>query len=443
MMRTVGWVIAALLAVAVPAYLFTPGNPPVANFDEGHYDIVPADAVSGCAGNLALPVGASVGDTDTISSGSDDVRFSAFVSDAGAPASIGVATATDAVAATTIERVGSGDLAGLGAFSCSEPQTETWLLGGSTALGESSRLVLANPSPTPTNVEITVYGPAGPIDPPITRALAAESSDSLLLEGIAPDLGSMAVHVAADAGGVVAAIQDSRLDGFLPVGTDWVHPSDPPATSMVVPGIGPSDPEGIDGPAVVRLFSPEGGFISMRLVSTAGEVLLAGVGGVTLEPGEVIEVDLPASAVGTLLVEATSPTLAAVRSSVGREPDEGLEGDVARDFAWVNGQSAESTRSVAVTTHYSVTVAAYATADTTMRVFRWGTDELLMERVLAEGETIEAPLRVDAGTPVMVEGDVVWVLRVADEPGYVTTVEPIDPDDEARPVTVRPGPYVP
>ena len=347
------------------------------------------------------------------------------------------------MAATTIERVGGGDLAGLAAFSCSEPSNEQWLLGGSTSLGNSSRLVLGNPTLTPTNVEITVYGPAGPIDPPINRALAAQSSDTLLLEGIAPDLGSIAILVTADAGGVVAAIQDSRLDGFLPVGTDWVHANDGLGQSLVVPGVGPSDPEGDNGPAVVRLFSPEGGFVSMRLLTADGEVLLAGVGGVTLEPAEVIEVDLPASEVGTLLVESTSPTLAAVRSSVGRVPDEGLEGDVARDFAWVNAQSTESTRSVAVTTHYEVTVAAYATADTTLRLYDWETDEVVFERELAADTTVEAPLDVDAGTAVRVEGDVVWVLRVADDPGFVATIEPIDPDDEARPVVVRPGPYVP
>src|SRR5690606_21698813 len=66
--------------------------------------------------------------------------------------------------ATAWSRTTQGDLRGLAAAPCQTPTTEQWLLGGSTELGSSARLVLQNPNRTAATVEVEVWGPAGRLE---------------------------------------------------------------------------------------------------------------------------------------------------------------------------------------------------------------------------------------------------------------------------------------
>ena len=58
--------------------------------------------------------------------------------------------------AAQIQAVTTEVLRGTAASSCTEPVNEQWLLGGSTTLGVSTTLSLANPGKVPATVQITV-----------------------------------------------------------------------------------------------------------------------------------------------------------------------------------------------------------------------------------------------------------------------------------------------
>ena len=70
----------------------------------------------------------------------------------------------DAIVGAQVERIADGDIAGWAALTCSAPAAEQWLVGGSTALGSSARLVLTNPSTAPSEVTVTLYGPLGRVE---------------------------------------------------------------------------------------------------------------------------------------------------------------------------------------------------------------------------------------------------------------------------------------
>ncbi len=125
-------------------------------------------------------------------------------------------------------------------------------MGGSTALGSSARLVLTNPSDVASDVAVSFYGPAGKVDQTLSVAVGPHSQTTYLLEGVSAGLATLVTHVEATAAGVTAVLQDSRLNGFLAAGTEWVVPNEGFAEQFEVPGIGPSEPDGMGGASSVR-----------------------------------------------------------------------------------------------------------------------------------------------------------------------------------------------
>jgi hypothetical protein len=346
--------------------------------------------------------------------------------------------------ATSIERIGNGDLAGLAAASCIEPRMDTWLVGGSTRLGNSARLVLVNPSAVISNIIVTVYGPTGTIEQPIVRSLGPSSSESILLEGVASELATLVVHVEASGAGVVAMVQDSRLNGFLAAGSEWVTPTANPATSLVIPGVGPSDPDGPDGAATVRLMAPSGAIVKLRLVDALGVVAWPGASSINLDPGVAVDVAVPASALSTVIVTSDQPVVAGGLAQVARQPGEGPDSQLAFDTIWVGAQEPGSGASrVAILPPYTATLIAYASTLTTLTVLNAMTGESLAITVVGADATVEIPLDAPVGTVLAVHGDVSWVVRISSDPGFVTAIAPVDVHDYPFAVTVLPGAYVP
>ncbi len=430
--------LAAVFAVAIAAVVGPTQQAPtqVGSLD---LDVVPAAQRLACPGSLALPVGADPDATGALGSGSKDVRFSGF-SNGDEPVAAGEGWSFDAALATTIERIGGGDLAGLAAVACVAPSTDAWLLGGSTTVGHSARLVLTNPTTAPSEATVTIHGAAGAVSPQVTVAVGAGATQQVLLEAVAAGVDTVAVHVEATGAGVVATLQDSRLDGFIPEGTDWVPPSPAAATSLVIPAVGPSNTD--DGISIVRLLSPEGGEASLRLVDNVGEVAWPGVAGITLEAGTVVDVQLPVAVAGAVLVESTAPVMASAMTTQGRVPEDAPAGSVARDLVWVQGHEYVEGRDLrAMVTHYKPAVAVYAHQDTTVVVTEVATGKVLVEQRVTRGTSVRLPLDVPGGTEVAVTGDVSWVVLVGDLPGFVTAIEPTDVTEDPVGVLVAPAPY--
>lgn len=440
--RTFAGVVAALLtfwvAVQVAPEALNPDAP-----ESVSLSVVGAPLPIACPGSLSIPVGDVGGTEGSVGSGSDDVRESTFTRGADTPTAVGDGWASTSTLATEIERVGSGDIAGLAALACLAPRNDMWLVGGSTAIGSSARLVLTNPTGVASDVVVTLYGPAGRVDQGMVVAIGSHSQSSFLLEGIAAGLPTLVTHIEATAAGVTAVIQDSRLDGFLPAGTEWVVPNEALADHVEIPGVGPSEPEGFSGDSVVRLFSPEDATVSLTLAGAFGVEPWPAGENLKLRAGKVVEIEVPTTAIATVIVDASTPVLAAGYTTIGRPPDEALQGAAAHDSAWVNGQVHAPDRAYSVVVpHYAVSVVVYSSSTASFRAIDLAGKERL-DFSVAAGQTSEIPLEMPSGTVLEVEGAISWSVRVTDEPGFITAIQPEDVGPVDTVVVVAPGFYVP
>jgi len=151
-----------------------------------------------------------------------------------APAPDGAAALGAAVVSTTA----AGDLRGLAGGACVAPTSEQWLLGGTTTRGASTRLVVQNPSRTAAVVDVTLWGPGGPVEAsgPTTMTVPAGGQAARLLESVAPEQRLLGVRVVARGALVASYLQVGALDGLRPLGVDLAEASRP-ATRQVVAGV--------------------------------------------------------------------------------------------------------------------------------------------------------------------------------------------------------------
>lgn len=247
-------------------------------------------------------------------------------------------------AAAMSTRTLEGDLRGVVAASCQLPTTESWLVGGSTSLGSSARLVLQNPGRTAATVEVELWGPAGPVE--LAGApeylVPPESERVVLLEGVAAEQRRIVVRASASGGLVTAYLQDSELRGLVPAGVDYVVGGQAPSTRQVVPGLSVTATE-IDGAdtSVLRLLAPgtEGGRVTLSLLGLRGEVALPGTDEITLEAGTVLDIPLGGLPAGsyTAVVDADVPVVAGAMLTRGRGvglPDAGTLSTTSVERAW-------------------------------------------------------------------------------------------------------------
>lgn len=257
--------------------------------------------------------------------------------------------------AASLARTGAGDLRGLAGATCLEPAASAWLVAGSTAVGSSARLVVANPGATPATVRLALWGAAGPVDPGQAGTLLVPpgTEQSVLLEGVAPDQSRLALHLEASGGQVAAWVQDSSLRGFVATGTDLAPPVAEPATAVVVPGLllPESAIDDVDA-ALLRVVNPGSAAttVSLRLLGPAGEVSIPGAEEVLVEAGSVTDVSLagvPAGAYAAELVADTPVTAAGMLVRVGLAGPDAPDVPVV-DRAWTASTTARTTALLAL-----------------------------------------------------------------------------------------------
>ena len=228
-----------------------------------------------------------------------------------------VGTVPPRAAAASASLITAGDLRGLAAASCQAPAADQWLVGGSTVLGNSAQLVVANPGATAAQVSVQAFGPSGPVElAGAGQFLVAPGAErALLLEGVAAEQRNIVVNVSAAGGLITAHVQDSRLNGFTPAGVDLVSAGTPPATRQVVGGlVVPSSAIGDPNTAALRLLAPKAGTTArISLLGAQGVVTLPGADRVKLERGAVTDLPLgglPAGAY-TAVIDSGQPVVAA------------------------------------------------------------------------------------------------------------------------------------
>ena len=121
----------------------------------------------------------------------------------------GATYATATVASVTTD----GDLRGMVAGPCAAPAVEHWLVGGSTSVGSSGRLVLQNPGRTPATVSLEAWGASGPVVLGSQSLVVVPPGEQVvtMLEAIAPDQSRLALHVTAEGGAISGRWPAARL----------------------------------------------------------------------------------------------------------------------------------------------------------------------------------------------------------------------------------------
>lgn len=358
-------------------------------------------------------------------------------------------------AATVASVTTDGDLRGMVAGPCVVPAVEHWLVGGSTSVGSSGRLVLQNPGETPASVTLEAWGASGPVVLGSKSVVVVPPGEQVVttLEAVAPDQSRLALHVTAEGGRVGAYVQHHRIDGLVPAGADLVVGGGAPSRATAVPGV-VSVGEAVDDPHAPRLdlLTPgtAAGTADLAVLGPDGPVRLRGGEEVALEPGRVTTLPLGGLPEGvyTVVVDADVPVIAgAVLDRKGTAAQDAVIDDDPYDRAWIAGQAispagvvADGAVAVPRDSAYVVTLSGVPDERDPDRIGDvGGSTEVELRGVGPDGE--EAWTRVvDVPTSQTVEvawqelselGDTVAVVaeQPADEPGVVWSVRLADKGD--------------
>jgi hypothetical protein len=288
------------------------------------------------------------------------------------PASAGGAApgqpAMPALAAAQSGRVNADSIAGLTSAACRPPAADSWIVAGATTLGQTSLLLLANPSPAAVNVTVTLWDLHGPVATQAgTFDVPARAAKVVPLSGLAPDKAALAVRIHASGAGIAAALQQSFVQGLTPRGASLTSPGAVPARRQVIPGVmvrtlkelkagEAADGYGVDLPAA-RILNPSDREARVNVGAvgesgtTAGNAYAA-----TIPAGRVAEIPLDGLGDGdyTLTVTSNVPVVAAARTTTQGgthatgAPDSAGAAHM-QDFTWFTaGESLPARTTVAV-----------------------------------------------------------------------------------------------
>ena len=186
----------------------------------------------------------------------------------------------------------SGDKqGGLAIARCEPTGDEWWFTGVDTSVGSTSRLVLSNPTPAVSVVDLRFYGPKGVVSAVGAKGVpvAPHASTTLDLARFAPGLGAVTLHVRATRGRVAAAVDVARLDGVTPAGNEWVAPSEPPSDDVLVDA---GDSGDGDQQLVVTNTSAREALVGIEVLDKDGPFTPQGLTDLRIKPGRTLVKDV-------------------------------------------------------------------------------------------------------------------------------------------------------
>lgn len=213
--------------------------------------------------------------------------------------------------------VSGGDTRAVLGTRCTEPDTDFWFPGASTAKTRLDYVHLTNPDDSAAVVDIELFGKDGPVKSEAGEGITvpAKSSVPVLLSTLTTAAADdLTVHVTTRSGRVGAVIQASDAKA----GADWLPASADPAASQVLPGI-PAD--ATDVRLVVHAKGTDDADLKVRLAGGAGSFTPAGLDTVHVKSGMTASFDLKnvtRGEAGSLFLTPTSdggktPIVAALR----------------------------------------------------------------------------------------------------------------------------------
>lgn len=141
--------------------------------------------------------------------------------------------------ANQIQLASSKSIRGLLVAPCLRPQSEFWLIGGSTAIGREALLVLTNPTSIDSTVDLQIFTENGNSTSSGLSGIAvpAKGITVVPLSSFVLRAESIAVHVLSRGGSITALIQQKAVRGNSASGADYVNPAPAANTRAIVPGI--------------------------------------------------------------------------------------------------------------------------------------------------------------------------------------------------------------
>ncbi|MFT2816880.1 DUF5719 family protein [Leifsonia sp. A12D58] len=259
------------------------------------------------------------------------------------------------VAGSQSQNAATETLGGFAASSCVEAVADSWLVGGSTDIGNTSLVLLGNPTDVAATVDLTVYSETGVVNAPgATGILVQPGTQRIIsLAGLAPNLKSPIVHVESRGGQIAASLEQSAIQGISPRGAEMIGTTSKPALVQVIAGLtvsgqtaAPEDSE--SALPSIRVMAPgdDVAVVQVGLISEGGAATGVSLQ-VQLQPGIATEVPLDSLGAGsyTAVIESDKPLVAAARTQVNGitvaaspavpgTPPAAPAVSVAPDFAW-------------------------------------------------------------------------------------------------------------
>lgn len=247
------------------------------------------------------------------------------------PTVISQSVEAGALAGSSAQQLDNPNVRGLALQECQEPRTETWLVGGDTTIGRQAVVTLSNPGVVPASVNVDVWGESGAISSPLGQGILVGPGAQrvISLAGIAPSEARPVLRVVSSGTGIVAALHTSIVRGLNADGLAVVTGQAPPSEVRILPGLF-SPPSEVIGPirgkegyadvgAILRVLSPDApATVSVSVVRPGASAVTTRL---QLQAGVVGDLSLDEFGSGdfSLILESTTPIVAAVRTSVGTD----------------------------------------------------------------------------------------------------------------------------
>ncbi|APX34689.1 hypothetical protein BH708_06595 [Brachybacterium sp. P6-10-X1] len=238
----------------------------------------------------------------------------------------------------------SGDFRSLALTRCEEPTTDASFLGVSTGTGDSSVLVLRNPTERPATASVQIWtedGPA-PMEGRSQVVVAPGEEKRVLLESVAGGHDAIGVHASVLGAPLSMHVQTTERDGLTPGGAEILSPLPSASVEHVLPGLEVTgetptavlaNPRGADTTATIEVTGPD------------GPIADAAVEDVDVPAGAVVPVPLTSLGEGTysISVRSQDPVLAVARTAATGQDLPGDTVGAPIDFALVSPAPALST----------------------------------------------------------------------------------------------------
>ncbi|NQX11146.1 hypothetical protein HQQ80_05870 [Microbacteriaceae bacterium VKM Ac-2855] len=336
--------------------------------------------------------------------------------------------------------VGTDTLSGLSAVGCDEADADSWIVAGSTGVGNTSVLVLANPTEVAATVDLSLYGENGPIAAAGSTGIVVPplTSRAISLAGLAPDVIEPVIRVVARGGQISASLQSSAIAGLDPVGVETTATGAGLSTEVTIPGftiaspsaeIAGDDGSGQAGAPVVRILAPGDADATVTVRIANEDPSGSGTStSVVVPAGRATEVPLSELAEGSYTISLSSdqPIVAGARST--------SSGEAGTDFAWFVSTNA-------VTGQFGV--ANTGERSSVLHVLNAGQDSASIvvnvggeDRTLAVGPTTAVTIDLGVAPAIVTSDQPVYASVSIADAGRIASYPVVPQSPLASPITI-------